>query len=113
LKRRIEERYAQANCDKEAIIQKGAHQMQRTLLLFVILGSAVFGITGAATAGPAGGSLLGAAKGQIRSSGEYVDLRRYERRHGRRVRRHVYGYRAIPDPDLRWGQWRAWHRNWY
>jgi hypothetical protein len=36
---------------------------------------------------------------------------------GRRAHHRVYGYRQtnrrVPDPDLRWGQWQAWHRNWY
>jgi hypothetical protein len=87
--------------------------MNKTILVLAVLGSAALGLTSAATAAPVSGSLLGATIGQARSSGEYVDLRRYGRRHGSRARRRAYGYRATPDPDLRWGQWWAWHRNWY
>ena len=60
--------------------------MKKTILALVVLGSAALGLTSAATAAPVSGSLLGATIGQARISAQYVDVRRYGRRHARRAR---------------------------
>jgi hypothetical protein len=110
------ERHLVLHVAQKPMVQRGTHKMKKTILAFSMLGSAAFGLTGAAIASPAGSSLLGVAIAQT-GGAQHAVFRRCKRLHGRGACRHVYGYRGgnrrLPDADLRWGQWEAWHRNWY
>jgi len=87
------------------------------LSIMVMLGPVALDPASMANANPVNpGVLMGAVD---QSSGrQQVDYRGYGRHARSQPRRSVYGYRRaarrrVTDPDLRWGQWLAWHRNWY
>jgi hypothetical protein len=101
---------------RNPMVQRGTHKMKETILAFSMLGSAAFGLTGAANASPAASNLLGVAIAHT-GGAQHAAFRGCKRYHGRGACRHVYRYRGSnrrsPDADLQWGQWEAWHRNWY